>query len=41
MPLTHAAFSDWEPLALRREAIAEEELEGYRMWQEANGGYFG
>ena len=40
MPLTHAAFASWEPVAMRREAVIEEELEGYRMWQEAKGGYF-
>jgi hypothetical protein len=42
MPLSHAAFAAWQPQTLARgEAVAEEELEGYRTWQEAKGGYFG
>ena len=40
MPLTHEAFAGWQPVVLTHEAVVDEELEGYRMWQEANGGYF-
>ena len=41
MPLSYAAFSAWEPIFLMAGALADEELEGYRYWQEENGGYFG
>ncbi len=41
IPLTHQAFAGWQPSYLAREPVLEEELEGYRMWQEASGGYFG
>jgi hypothetical protein len=41
MPLSHASFAGWAPQLIRRgEPVAEEELDGYRMWQEAEGGYF-
>jgi hypothetical protein len=40
MPLTYEAFAGWQPSPLYREPVLEEELEGYRMWQEADGGYF-
>ncbi|MFC7517866.1 hypothetical protein ACFQUU_22925 [Herbaspirillum sp. GCM10030257] len=41
MPLSYAAFSAWEPVFLEASALTEEELEGYRYWQEEQGGYFG
>jgi hypothetical protein len=41
MPLSYAAFSAWVPIFLMAGSLAEEELEGYRYWQEENGGYFG
>lgn len=41
MPLSYAAFSAWGPIFLVAGALGEEELEGYRYWQEENGGYFG
>jgi len=40
MPLTYEAFAGWQPSPLYREPVLDEELEGYRMWQEADGGYF-
>ena len=41
LPLSHDAFAAWQPeLITRGAAISEEELEGYRMWLEAEGGYF-
>lgn len=41
MPLSYAAFSAWEPVFLFAVGLDEEELDGYRYWQEAQGGYFG
>jgi hypothetical protein len=41
MPLSYAAFLAWEPAFLFGCGLDEEELEGYRYWQEAQGGYFG
>ena len=40
MPLSHARFAGWRPEPICVRAVDEEELEGYRMWQEAEGGYF-
>ncbi len=41
MPLSHASFADWSPQLIRRgDRVTEQELDGYRMWQEAEAGYF-
>lgn len=41
VPLSHQSFAGWQPeLLARGELVAEEELEGYLMWQDAEGGYF-
>lgn len=40
LPLSHRSFQDWEPELVSHGTVSEEELEGYRMWQEAQGGYF-
>jgi hypothetical protein len=41
MPLSHATFATWQPeLIARGTAVVDEELEGYRMWLDAKGGYF-
>ena len=41
LPLSHRSFAGWEPELLERGlAVEESELEGYRMWEQANGGYF-
>jgi hypothetical protein len=40
LPLSHRSFQDWEPELISHGAVSEEELEGYRVWQEAQGGYF-
>ncbi len=41
MPLTYHAFLAWSPMFLTAQYVAEEELEGYRYWQDADGGIFG
>lgn len=40
MPLSHQTFRNWEPEFVARGAVAQDELEGYHTWLEANGGYF-
>jgi len=40
MPLSHHSFRGWEPELMSHGTVSEEELDGYRMWQEARGGYF-
>ena len=40
LPLSLEAFKDWSPALLQVVEVTEEELEGYRMWQDANGGTF-
>lgn len=41
IPLSYSAFNAWLPQFLSASSLDEEELEGYRYWQEAEGGYFG
>lgn len=41
MPLSHSAFHAWLPQFLFASSLGEDELEGYRYWLEAGGGYFG
>ena len=41
IPLRHEAFADWQPILLARGiGVEERELQGYRGWEEAEGGYF-
>jgi hypothetical protein len=41
MPLSHASFAGWQPaIIVRGSTVLEQELEGYRMWQDAEAGYF-
>ena len=41
MPLSHQTFVAWQPILITsRTSVDEDELEGYRMWQEAEAGYF-
>lgn len=41
MPLQKAPFLAMGPIRLKESPVTEEELDGYRTWQEAKGGYFG
>ena len=41
MPLTHRAFAAWEPVFLTSSAVTDDELDGFREWESAKGGYFG
>jgi len=40
LPIRKKEFYRWGPLYIGQSAVTEEELEGYRMWQKANGEYF-
>jgi len=40
LPLSYAAFARMDPDLLQKGEVSEEELEGYRYWQEEGGGYF-
>ena len=41
IPLTVEAFRAWQPMFLANSPVAEDELDGYREWESAGGGYFG
>lgn len=37
-PLARATFATWQPVRIQHEPVLEDELEGYRMWEDASGG---
>ena len=41
VPLTATVFQAWNPEVLAESPVAEAELDGYREWESAKGGYFG
>jgi len=41
LPMAEPEFRAWNPRLIQADTVSEEELEGYRAWQEANGGVFG
>ncbi len=40
IPLTHRAFRAWQPAFLAESPVADDELDGYRAWKDANAGFF-
>ena len=41
LPIGYDSFMTWEAVKLNQsEPVVDDELEGYNMWQEAEGGYF-
>jgi hypothetical protein len=40
LPMSPETFNSWEPVLLSQQSISEEELEGYKLWKQANGGVF-
>jgi len=40
MPISVRSFMLWQPKLIQIEPVEEEELEGFRIWQEAHGGVF-
>ena len=41
LPLSRDAFRAWNPVFVKQSDFSEDELDGYRMWQEAEGQVFG
>lgn len=41
LPVSYDTFMTWNAIALNQyEEVTEDQLEGYRLWQDAEGGYF-
>lgn len=40
LPVSHASFAGWGATFVQHSTVSSEELEGYEMWREAEGGYF-
>lgn len=40
LPLSKANFENYQLIFIKKVAVLEDELDGYKMWAEANGGYF-
>lgn len=40
LPISRASFSDWNVRFVQQSSVSAEELEGYNMWRDAEGGYF-
>ncbi len=40
LPISKKTFESYQLFFVKKVDVTEEELEGYRMWQEAKGGYF-
>lgn len=38
LPISRASFASWRPIRIQHELVAEDELEGYRVWKDAEGG---
>jgi hypothetical protein len=39
-PISREAFSTWGVRFIKVVPVEKDELEGYKMWEEASGGYF-
>jgi len=40
LPLSKASFASWHATFLQKSTVKSDELEGYKMWLDAQGGYF-
>lgn len=40
LPISKASFSGWKAHFVQQSSVTAEELEGYEIWREAEGGYF-
>ena len=40
LPLARQSFARWQAAPLKVIPVADDELEGYRLWKEASGGLF-
>ncbi|HEY1375981.1 MAG TPA: hypothetical protein VGF55_04270 [Gemmataceae bacterium] len=41
LPISANNVAGWRPVLLAETQVAEDELEGYRLWKESGGGVFG
>jgi hypothetical protein len=41
MPISKSEFSSWQPEFIAHSKVTPEELEGYQLWKQSNGGVFG
>lgn len=41
VPISEKDFSGWKAVLLTKTEVKDDELEGYKLWKEANGGVFG
>ena len=41
LPLLKKAFMAWSPVFVQDGKVTKDELDGYEMWKEGGGGYFG
>ena len=41
LPLSRRSFAWWAPVRIQSESVCEEELDGYRVWEESGGGVWG
>jgi hypothetical protein len=41
IPLSRQAFAAWKPVVFDRDQVRPDELDGYEMWRQGGGGYFG
>lgn len=40
IPVSHRSFSTWQYRLIQMSSVTDDELDGYRVWEEASGGYF-
>jgi hypothetical protein len=40
LPLSKKSFEGWKAILFQQSTVKEDELDGYKMWDEAKGGYF-
>ncbi len=41
LPLGKRTFAEWKPVVIGHQEVLKEELDGYEMWKDGGGGYFG
>ena len=39
-PISYESFRTWQAVFIQKESVQPGELDGYKMWKEAKGGYF-
>ena len=40
LPVSRQSFATWNAAFVQQSTVTPEELEGYEMWRDAEGGYF-